>query len=70
MALRNISWISRLSLMSMVVWLARPMRARSRAGSKPGLAACENCARMTSAPTSPRMNPQTTSASFRSRTQR
>ena len=60
MAARSISWISRLSLISIVVWLARPMRARSRSGSKPGLAAWANCRGSTSAATSPRMNAQTT----------
>ena len=61
MAARSISWISRLSLISIVVWLARPMRARSRSGSKPGLAAWRE-ARGGSRPRRPRprMKAQTT----------
>ena len=39
MAARSISWISRLSVISIVVWLARPIFCRSRSGSKPGLVA-------------------------------
>ena len=43
MAWRNISPISSDSVMSIVVWLAQPMRSRSRSGSKPGdMAPCES----------------------------
>src|SRR5262249_2766711 len=69
-AWRSISWISRLSLMSIVVWLARPIRARSRAASNPGLSADARRVLTSSAATVPRMKPQTSSASSRSRTHR
>ena len=70
MAARSISWISRLSLISIVVWLARPSLPRSRSGSKPGLAAWAKRSRMAAASTWLRMNAQTSSASSLSRTQR
>ncbi len=47
------SWISRLSVISIVVWFATPILCRSRSGSKPGLAASRKRATSASAAETP-----------------